>query len=119
MRGHDQLIALRRRGLRPSLVLLHVLPAYSPMSAQWQSGGHRGNGVAHVELLEAEPMARLDLRFLVGLSVIVAALPDAAKRLHAACVKAGADWVVSCGVELHGEELRTVEQHVHQGVSHG
>lgn len=121
MRGHEQLIALRRRGLCPSLVLLDLLPGYTLLSSDWQLGGHYGNGVAHIELLEAESISRLDLRFLVRLKVLVSGAGTAAvERLHRAVVGAGAAWVFSQSMEpVGGGEFRTVWTQFHDGGAHG
>lgn len=124
MRGHEPLIALRRRGLRPLLAIVDMLPGYTEVTATrggWHENSHRGQVVAHVEVLEAESVGRLDLRCLVGLHVIVSGEDDAAvMRLHRACIDAGAVWVLSHvmqrredGSEIVGEFLHAPE------VAHG
>lgn len=89
MRGHEALIAMRQRRLRPPVVAVHVSldpPIPNPEA---------------LELVVApdEPIDQLDLRCLVGLDVIVTADADeghqrALRAMCMAAVTAGAKRVI-------------------------
>ena len=68
MRGHLPLIAMRRRGLRPSLVWIDTDPDVLRCWRDWPTVDAT---VAHVQLGLDDSPALLDLRWLIGLNVIV------------------------------------------------
>lgn len=93
MRGHEPIIAMRRRGVRPASVWLTDAPPPKPLA-----DGTRLDWWAFGKILPAEvsiepgdhPL-RTDLRFVVGLRVHV--MLDDPERMHAfvqACRDAGA-----------------------------
>lgn len=83
MRGHEKLIAMRKAGARPAIVFLNdfICPT------NWFETGDR-----HVTVSVAgEPLNRVDLRFLVGLTVSAVSYDEArAKDILKACQRAGA-----------------------------
>lgn len=90
MRGHLPIIAMRRAGLAPTMVTLSDYPTETWSWRDWpQDTAH-----AEVEIERTDSPARLDLRYLVGLTVIVDgenanrvnAISDAAERAGAARV---------------------------------
>jgi len=107
MTGHETLIALRNRRLRPAAVAIHV--------------GHvppcQAGEAVEIVVAPDEPIERLDLRCLVGLNVIVAAEQEDAhqrvvRALCMAAVSAGADRVL--GIEWQraaGAPSQTVFSH--------
>jgi hypothetical protein len=100
MRGHEPVIALRRRGIAPRSVWLCEVPVHSGLCGDWMLDSPD----AHVELLPSESAARLDLRFLVGLRVHIQT--EAFTRLQAletAAVEAGALRVLGAVVGPAGD----------------
>lgn len=92
MRGHEKLIALRKAGKRPSIVFINDFLC----PTDWFETGGK-----HVTVSVAgEPLHRVDLRFLVGLTVSAISYDEArAKALLKACQQAGAA-VVGAGHAL-------------------
>lgn len=87
MRGHMPILAMRRAGLTPTMVTLSDYPTSAWSWRDWpQDTAH-----AEVEIESTDSVARLDLRYLVGLTVIVDghnanrvnAIADAAERAGA------------------------------------
>ena len=91
MRGHMPILAMRRAGLAPTMVTLSDYPTETWSWRDWpQDTAH-----AEVEIERADSIARLDLRYLVGLTVIVDG--DNANRVNAiadAAERAGAVRVI-------------------------
>ena len=92
MFGHDRVIAVRQRGMKPPLVTLcdYALPR-SLM-------GKFPEETAFPDVLiePKDALSRLDLRFLVGLVVLVhTESEERAKTLQALALKAGADRVLT------------------------
>ena len=80
MRGHTQVIAMRRKGYAPSAVWLYDTPPDAPRESQrfaWPAFGQS----ADVSIEADENPGRLDLRFVVGLRVHVMAADE--QRLQA------------------------------------
>lgn len=93
MRGHDALIAMRRGGQRPRTLQIHAGVDHSLAWKDWQDTmpGH-----AEVEIADDEFLSGLDLRFVVGMRVIVTGDSDRrVTAIHAKCVELGARRVVS------------------------
>lgn len=107
MRGHDPLIAMRRKHrVKPGLAFVDLVDRHSPVAADWQEHFCQ----AHIEVTDAESIARLDLRCIVGMAVIVSGF-DAGRvsSMHDACVAAGAKHVVSMVMEDRGGEIKTTQ----------
>lgn len=68
MQGHEPLIRMRRSGRLPSkFALVDTVDRYTDFSTRWPAD----SGIPHIEVLTTESPARLDLRFLVGMRVLV------------------------------------------------
>lgn len=93
MRGHQPILAMRRRGLRPAYVTLSDLPPSA--WAKWPSM-HRYPDVC----IDADDSPDLlDLRFVVGLPVVVEIDSETRmRRLVLAAEKAGASRVYGFAV---------------------
>ena len=87
MRGHEPLIALRRQGLKPSLVDIDLEPCPWRNWSTWPEW----TTVPQIEVQPADSIRLLDLRFLVGLTVQVSGY-EAARvwSMFDACRQAGA-----------------------------
>ena len=101
MRGHTNIVAMRRQGLRPLHVTLHNLPR----STRWWAFPelHPFPDVA----VEADDVPeRIDLRFVVGLPVFVDIDEDEQRmrRLVLAAEKAGASHVIGHAWHRTGPE---------------
>ena len=99
MKGHDALIALRKRGFKPAGVWICHAQDPSRGWASWSRyAGH--DRYPEVEILPTEVPELLDLRFVVGLVAHVSGMKlyAKAKRLHEALVEAKAKRVITvCG----------------------
>lgn len=93
MRGHENLIALRKRGLKPSgLVFVCDYPV-QPKFLRWD---HTEDGTNPTVCVDGDDIASLDLRFVVGLAVDVTGTnPLRVKALAGLCKKSGADAVMA------------------------
>lgn len=108
MRGHQQLLEMRRRGMATSLVWLQI----GRDSLRTWAGWPQWSGHAHVEVDPADNLATLDLRCLVGLTAMVCGFDDVdrVRQLHAACVAAGAKRVISSTYRrVRVDDLETIE----------
>ncbi len=89
MRGHQPLIDMRRRGLKPLLVDVDLEPNGCDDWPNW----------CRTPIVQIEPkdaIHRIDLRFLVGLNVVVTGLDSSrVRRAFDACRAAGAARVVA------------------------
>lgn len=110
MRGHAALIAMRQRNIKPELFV-----SVDVGGGRWLADHWHAEGMQPFILIEPEDApARLDLRFLVGLSVCVCGLEADAARVYGvrdACQRAGAARVYGGLHRLknkHGE-LESVE----------
>lgn len=94
MIGHEQIVAMRRRGHAPVAVMVAVeQDDYLQMSRHWPDST---SGIAWVWVQPSDRPQRLDLRFLVGLNVQVCGLEDErVAEVAAAARQAGADRVLS------------------------
>ena len=93
MRGHENLIALRKRGLKPS-GMVHVCDY--PVQPKFLRWDHTEDGTSPTVCVDGDDIASLDLRFVVGLRVDVTGT-DAkrVKTLASMCKKVGADTVIA------------------------
>lgn len=91
MRGHDHLIALRRKRKAPQIVFVNDYPC----DTDWHTTGD------HVTLCTADDsVGLLDLRCLVGLRVSISSPIEArAKALADRCKASGAATVAACHVQ--------------------
>lgn len=93
MRGHEPLLALRRRGFRPDAVWLWDYPQPKPLSdgTRMDWWAFRDIGSAEVTIEPTDHPARADLRFVVGLQVhVMLPDPDRMRAFVKACKDAGA-----------------------------
>lgn len=100
MRGHEPLLAMRRNGKRPAHVTLH---SHAGRAHAWWAYPE-GLPFPEVHVEPADTPELLDLRFLVGLPVIVDAGADVARmrRLVLAAESAGAERVYGFAAEPLG-----------------
>ena len=126
MRGHEPLLAMRRIGRVPGSVALSLY-ASTPWRTWAQSeptefrGFPDAQSTAHVLVEPDDPIGRLDLRFLVGLTAWVDG-PDLMRvqQLHAACIEAGAKRVLSTVQQPDSRgTLRTVAMFDTAGIFEG
>lgn len=81
MRGHEKIIELRKRGVRPAHVFLNDFPC----STEWETFADHAT-----VCVDGDDPDLLDLRFLVGTVAHVACLSQArADRFMGACRRAG------------------------------
>jgi hypothetical protein len=115
MRGMQPLIDMRRRGFKPAVVFLDVdggarnLPAW----AQWQNCHPH---LCEIDIERTDAIERMDLRPLVGLTVMVSGAVDArVKRVAEMATEAGATRVISTLMDLvhRGEEITAKAIWVH------
>ena len=93
MRGHDALIAMRPGGKRPRTLQIH---AGVDHSMAWKDWPETMPSHAEVEIADDEFLSGLDLRFAVGMRVIVTGSSSKrVKSIHDTCVAVGARRVVS------------------------
>lgn len=106
MRGHEPLIAMRLRGLKPASCWLTDVDA-AGLCREWQNWAEsRAKPLVLVE--PGENLQRLDLRFLVGLDVFVDMVePDRMRAVVEACDAAGAHRVV--GMSSHPSRHPTAD----------
>lgn len=73
MRGHRQIVAARRDGLRPAAVFINLVDEPRPIDNRYDEpeNGIRFGFYPNVEVLRSDLRTALDLRFLVGLTVHV------------------------------------------------
>ena len=89
MRGHDKLIDMRKKGLRPPLVFLSDYRTDPRLASEVFDGS--------VIEIAGDPIESLDLRFLVGLRVSAGATTESrARAILEACKRAGASMVAVC-----------------------
>lgn len=100
MRGHQPLIELRRCGMRPDLVSIATDPSPWRDWADWWEW----TDVPQLEVPATDSIRLLDLRFLVGLNVMIAGLNgDRVRQLFDACINAGAARVLAFEQRLCAE----------------
>ncbi len=92
MRRHEALLSLRRRGMRPALVTLTDLASPLPWESRRES-----LPFPDVEIEPGDSPELLDLRFVVGLPVLVSIDdPERMRRVVLAAEQAGAGRVYGC-----------------------
>lgn len=102
MRGHEPLIAMRLRGRVPRSCCLSIFPVKAWVVQWHQHPATEGDATVEVTEQEARSASRLDLRFLVGLKVVIVNGPDSAltTALAEAALAAGALRVIAVYFDL-------------------
>lgn len=94
MKGHLPLIAMRRQGARPDVVFVETEGDSLKSWMRWPDVSPR---FPHVLVEPDDSVARLDLRFVVDLTVFVAGeAKDRVHRVAQRCQQAGAARVIAC-----------------------
>jgi len=107
MRGHEALIAMRLKRRVPALVWISTDPDRLKAWRDWQ---HVSPHRAEVQIDEADPLNRLDLRFVIGLTVQVQGQRrERVEALRRACIEFGAQRVITSLSEQVGERLVRLE----------
>ena len=108
MRGHLPLIAMRQRRQRPTFVSVDVGEQPKWLCDHWHELGLK----AYILVEPSDPVERLDLRFLVKLTMHFSAHVDDAERARKvfdACIAAGADRVIGGLHRIVAGQHETVE----------
>lgn len=96
MRGHEQIIAMRKRGVRPDVVFIWCGKDGIGSCLDWHLETPKH---PEIEIADTDALSGLDLRFVVGLVVSINGLdPLRVAAVHAGCMAAGAKRVVSAAV---------------------
>lgn len=110
MIGHEHLIAMRRRGLRPDRATVETdwgLGLERECAQDWPSVNPRS---AFIFVQPEDWAAKLDLRCLIGMHVEVCGTDSARVRaVFDACVKAKAARVIGSTHRYRGELVETFE----------
>lgn len=111
MTGMQTLVALRQQGMKPSAVFVDLVKTIGKYEAERFSFAE-GSGVLSIHIAEADSLADIDFRPLVGLQVFVSEFADDKARHVAACKaidKAGASHMVT--PFWNGEDLTVHQRH--------
>ena len=109
MKGHLQIIEMRKNRVKPDFVFINDYPCQTDW---FEFGEHATVSISHTEAIET-----LDMRFLKGLKVNVSSLTETrAKALFELCKEAGAKVVAACHVQADKHPL---DQTGWCGVFHG
>jgi len=104
MRGHEFLIGLRRKGWKPAMVFIDTQP---DPARSWRLWPQVDLDFPQVEVLPDDALSSLDLRFLVGLRVLITGRDQRrVERLKDMCFDAGAACVVA--TVFHGEDSAAI-----------
>ncbi len=107
MKGHTQLIAMRKDGFAPSVVFVETNPELFAAVHDWHEYAPNR---AQVRIEASDNPDTADLRFLVGLSVMVNGNDlDRVRRVGKACERAKASRVVTFVSKLVNDRFETVE----------
>lgn len=105
MRGHLPIIAMRQRGLVPRTVFID---AFEDLSKGWRHWPAVDMALPQVEILPDDQLTNLDLRFVVGLQVMVTGHhPRRVQAIADACTTAGAKRVVATCI--HADTANLIE----------
>jgi hypothetical protein len=97
MRGHEPIFAMRQQGHKPALVFLDMLKDNSP-GQMWREWPEVQPAIPTVWVQDEDSIPRLDLRFLIGLPVVITGTDQSrVEALERAAIEAGAVRVV-CNV---------------------
>ena len=97
MRGHEPLLSLRRKGLKPSMVFIDL---FEDSDNSWRDWPNNDPRHPQIEVSDDDSIAGLDFRFVVGLTVMVTGHDK--PRVHAirgVCIDAGAKRVVAAFID--------------------
>lgn len=98
MRGHKPLIELRRQGVCPSVIFVDVGHDLLQCSKDWHIDMQ---DFPHINITGDDDIATLDLRFLVGCTVLITQLePASAQRVQAIAKRLREDLGARVTVEL-------------------
>lgn len=101
MRGHEPILAMRQRGMKPALVFLDLDRNHAPAKS-WLEWPGVSPAIPTVWVQEDDAPNRLDLRFLVGLSTVISGTDEArVAALERAAIDAGAHRVVAVVLVPH------------------
>lgn len=93
MRGHEPLIALRKRRLKPQCVWVEVGFQHSRSPLDWPA---ETPGMATLSVDDADALSSLDLRCVTGLTTFVLGTEASrSARVRDICIAAGARRVVT------------------------
>jgi len=98
VRGHEQILDMRRNGLKPAFV--------------WLQDGNSQPTDNAVTIAKTDMPEALDLRFLVGTVVLAeSSCPDRLERITAACINAKASRVIAnlFDEKNHFETIKTTD----------
>lgn len=109
MRGHEALIALRKTGVRPQIVFIEAGIDHAETWRTWQDDTPEH---AYVEVGPDDAISSLDLRFVVGMNVVISG-PDERRvgAVYRLCQESGAKRVLGAFVTVcdeHGQPKATV-----------
>lgn len=105
MRGHEPLLALRRKGLKPRMVFID---AFEDSDNSWRDWPTNDPTHPQIEVLADDSIAGLDFRFVVGLTVMVTGHDKArVNAIRGACIDAGAKRVVAAFID--GDKVQTTD----------
>jgi len=93
MRGHEALIAMRRKGRRPGMAIVWC---GRDALRSWSTWGDETPQTAHLEVADDEPLAGVDMRCVVGMLVVVQG--DSERRVmsvYRRCLENGARRVLA------------------------
>lgn len=106
MRGHQPIIAMRHKGVAPRLVMLDIDP---DGLQNWRDWPERTPHIATVQIDPQDRAHLADLRFVVGLTVVVSGSDaDRVEDFGAACIDASAERVLTFVHEHHAAGARIV-----------
>ncbi len=108
MRGHEPLIAMRRKGLVPSCAFINVDDDDCPLQ-MWRGWDREQPAIAQLMVERADAIERMDLRCLVGMKVhIHGEDEERVRKVFEACIAAKASQVYAavCWGEWVGGEYR-------------
>lgn len=103
MRGHDPLISMRLRGVKPRSVWISLFPVQSWVTEWDKHEATRGDCTIELSPQDIAIAGRLDLRFLFGLDNITVSGPDdqTTTKVAEACKEAGAKRVLAAYIDIN------------------
>jgi hypothetical protein len=99
MRGHEHIIEMRMNRQKPAVVFLDTMPDASPLKA-WRDWPEHSPAIATVWIEPGDVPHRLDLRYLIGMVVVVSGTdPMRVRAVEFEAIEAGASTVIAAEVE--------------------
>lgn len=106
MLGHEGIITMRSRGKQPALVYLDTIRDHAPMKA-WEDWPDVSPLVPTVWIQPADVPRRLDLRFVIDLTVVITATDaERLRQIEQRCIECGAFRVVASLVAQLAHQVR-------------